>query len=112
VKIHDGTTAAKLAALRGEICKLEAQEKEARRIANREERTRQAETLAAAGLTVERREFSRFWNLNDHGQLLAVTVYRRGAVEVGCALAQARRAAAVMAGTLAAAENTRTQAAA
>jgi hypothetical protein len=92
--IHDGTTVAKLAALRGEICKLEAEEKAARRVANRAERERQAATLAAAGLTVERRPFSRFWNLNDGGRLLAVTVYRRGAVEVGMALAEARRAAA------------------
>jgi hypothetical protein len=30
----------------------------------------------------------------DGGKLLAVTVYRRGAVEVGAALAEARRAAA------------------
>jgi hypothetical protein len=92
--LHDGTTAAKLEALRGEICRLEAQERDARRVANRAERERQAAMLAAAGLSVERREFSRFWNLTDAGRLLAVTVYRRGAVEVGMALAEARRAAA------------------
>ena len=92
--LHDGTTAGKLAALRGEICKLEAEEKDARRVANRAERERQAAMLAAAGLTVARRESSRFWNLLDGGKLLAVTVYRRGAVEVGAALAEARRAAA------------------
>lgn len=50
--------------------------------------------LEQAGIKIAKRENSRFYNLIDSdGSLLAVTVYKKGALAVGYALACARAAA-------------------
>lgn len=57
----------------------------------REERRRKEALIAAAGLTVEKRHGTRFYNLSDtDGSLLAVVVYKCGALAAGAAIAAAR----------------------
>jgi len=47
--------------------------------------------LNQGGLTVEHRKHSRHWNLLDaDGTLIAVTVYKKGAVAAGLAIVKAR----------------------
>jgi len=55
------------------------------------ERARIAKALADAGLTVEKRIHTRFWNLQDRGgELICVAVYKKGAIAAGLAIATAR----------------------
>ena len=80
----------KINELQGELCKLQRKNDGVLKRASREERQRQAALLAAAGLSVEPRNGSRFWNLlAPGGRLVCVTVYRKGAVSVGLELAAA-----------------------
>jgi hypothetical protein len=93
MKLGDhGAVARRMKALRAELEGLRKQEKKELRRLSREQRERQSALLAAAGLTVKRRFGSRFWDLRDGGELIAVTVYRKGATVAGLKLAEARAA--------------------
>ena len=48
-----------------------------------EPHTRDSETLEPASYTVRKREYTRWWEVRDPaGELVCLTVYRRGAREV------------------------------
>ena len=84
---------ARIADTEAELCRLNKAKAGMVRRASRAERERQAGMLATAGLAVEKRESTRFWNLLDRGgELVAVTVYRKGATAAGLAIAAARMA--------------------
>ena len=76
---------------RDEIARLTRELDAMRNEEMRQERRRKEALIAEAGLTVEKRHGTRFYNLNDvDGSLLAVVVYKCGALAAGAALAAAR----------------------
>jgi len=81
----------RVAQLQAELDRLHREKAKAERESRREKREQQLELLARAGLRVEPRPGSRFWNLVDADcSLIAVTVYKRGALAAGAAIATAR----------------------